>query len=325
MKLVRKFAWPVIGLTAILFSLYGLYHELHGLSAGDFVASLKAVSVKGWLLAGCATLAAYAALAAYDHLALEHLGHRISLWFITICSFTAYALSHTVGASVFSGAVVRYRAYGSKGLTAGETGILVAFCSFTFLLGTLMLSAIVLLIEPEITARFAGFLPIGASISTGLIILALIALYVVGSLIGVRPLKTRWFWLEYPRPSLALRQLLIAPVELIAAAAIIYFALPEAGNPGYMIILGIFLASFSAALLSHAPGGLGVLELIFIAALPEMDPAAVLAALAIFRLFYLIVPFVIALAVVFIFERSQFLAGRKIEDEENGTQPHEGG
>ncbi len=317
MKTVRKLAWPVIGLAAILFSLYGLYHELHGLSADDFLASLKAVSLKGWILAGCATLAAYAALAAYDHLALEHLGHKISLWFITICSFTAYALSHTVGASVFSGAVVRYRAYGSKGLSAPETGILVAFCSFTFLLGTLMLSAIVLLVEPEITARFATFLPVGASISTGLIILVLIALYVVGSLIGFRPLRTRWFRLEYPKPSLAIRQLLIAPVELIAAAAIIYFALPEAGNPGYMVILGIFLASFSAALLSHAPGGLGVLELVFIAALPEMDPAGVLAGLAIFRLFYLIVPFLIALTVVVIFERAQFLAGSKIGNGEN--------
>ena len=317
MKTVRKLAWPVIGLAAIQFSLYGLYHELHGLSADDFLASLKAVSLKGWILAGCATLAAYAALAAYDHLALEHLGHKISLWFITICSFTAYALSHTVGASVFSGAVVRYRAYGSKGLSAPETGILVAFCSFTFLLGTLMLSAIVLLVEPEITARFATFLPIGASISTGLIILVLIALYVVGSLIGFRPLRTRWFRLEYPKPSLAIRQLLIAPVELIAAAAIIYFALPEAGNPGYMVILGIFLASFSAALLSHAPGGLGVLELVFIAALPEMDPAGVLAGLAIFRLFYLIVPFLIALTVVVIFERAQFLAGSKIGNGEN--------
>jgi uncharacterized membrane protein YbhN (UPF0104 family) len=222
-----------------------------------------------------------------------------------------------VGASVFSGAVVRYRAYGSKGLSAPETGILVAFCSFTFLLGTLMLSAIVLLVEPEITARFATFLPIGASISTGLIILVLIALYVVGSLIGFRPLRTRWFRLEYPKPSLAIRQLLIAPVELIAAAAIIYFALPEAGNPGYMVILGIFLASFSAALLSHAPGGLGVLELVFIAALPEMDPAGVLAGLAIFRLFYLIVPFLIALTVVVIFERAQFLAGSKIGNSES--------
>src|SRR3546814_11080804 len=62
------------------------------------------------------------------------------LWFITICSFTTYALSHNVGASVISGGVVRYRAYSSKGLSGREIGALVAICSFTFVLGTLLRS-----------------------------------------------------------------------------------------------------------------------------------------------------------------------------------------
>src|SRR5690606_38504567 len=109
-----------------------------------------------------------------------------------------------------------------------------------------------------------------------------------------------------------LRQLVIGPLEIVAAAAIIYFALPEAGNPGFMIVLGIFVVSFSLALLSHAPGGLGVLEIAFITGLSEMDQAHVLAALLVFRLLYLVIPFVIALLVVLAFERSQ-LAKRGID------------
>jgi uncharacterized membrane protein YbhN (UPF0104 family) len=310
MKRLKAYFWPVVGLAAILISVRALVDELRGLSLNEFLASFQAISLESWLLAIGSTLVAYAALAAYDRLALDHLGRRISLWFITLCSFTTYALSHNLGASVFSGAVVRYRAYRSKGLTPGEVGVLVAFCSFTFTLGTLMLSAIVLLLKPNIIERFSEFLPIEMSLTTGCLILALIALYVLGSLIGMRPLRTRWFQLHYPRPSIVLRQLIIAPVELLGAAGIIYFALPEAGNPGYVVILGIFLASFSAALLSHAPGGLGVLEFVFIAALPEMDPADVLAALAIFRLLYLLVPFVMALVVILVFEHSRFLAER---------------
>ncbi|MDK1492418.1 YbhN family protein [Sinorhizobium sp. 7-81] len=316
MKRLKAYFWPIVGLAAILFSVNALYHELRGLSVDEFIASFQAISLGSWLLAIGATLVAYAALAAYDKLALDHLGHHhISIWFITVCSFTTYALSHNFGASVFSGAVVRYRAYRSKGLTAGEVGVLVAFCSFTFTLGTLMLSAIVLLAKPDIIERFAEFLPIEMSLTTGVVILALVGLYVLGSLIGLRPIRTRWFQLHYPRSSIVFRQLVIAPVELLGAAGIIYFALPQTGNPGYVVILGIFLASFSAALLSHAPGGLGVLELVFIAALPEMDPADVLAALAIFRLLYLIVPFVMALVVILIYERSRFLAQR------NGGMP----
>lgn len=306
MKRASRYFWPVIGLAAILLSVNALYHELRGLSLDEFVASFQAISLESWLLAIGSTLVAYAALAAYDRLALDHLGHRISLWFITICSFTTYALSHNLGASVFSGAVVRYRAYRSKGLTPGEVGVLVAFCSFTFTLGTLMLSAVVLLLKPDIIERFAEFLPLEMSLTTGVLILALIGLYVLGSMVGLRPLRTRWFQLYYPRPRIVVRQLIIAPLELLGAAGIIYFALPEVGNPGYVVVLGIFLASFSAALLSHAPGGLGVLELVFIAALPEMDPADVLAALAIFRLLYLVIPFAMALVVIFIFEHSRF-------------------
>src|SRR5690606_37414217 len=95
------------------------------------------------------------------------------------------------------------------------------------------------------------------------------------------------------------------------AAAIVYFCLPTEGNPGYIVVLGIFLASFGAAIFSHAPGGIGVLEFLFVAALQStIPPADILAALIVFRLFYLVIPLAISAVVVLIFERQQLLAGR---------------
>jgi uncharacterized membrane protein YbhN (UPF0104 family) len=111
----------------------------------------------------------------------------------------------------------------------------------------------------------------------------------------------------YPRLHIVGRQLLAGPLELAGAAAIIYFALPEAGNPGYLVVLGVFLASFSLALLSHAPGGLGVLEMTFIAALPELATVDVLAALIVFRSLYLLIPFALSLIVVAVFEYGQLV------------------
>jgi len=279
---------------------------LRGLSFGEFKQSLAAISLRDWLLAAAATVAAYAALAGYDHIALLHLRRHVSWLFITVSSFTTYALSHNIGASVISGGVVRYRAYSSRGLSVGEIGVLIAFCSFTFVLGTILLGGIVLVLHPELTERFVDVLPMEASASTGYVLLALVALYVIGSWLGLRPLKIGSFELHYPRLPIVLRQLVIGPLELAAAAAIIYFALPDAGNPGYMMVLGVFLVSFSAALISHAPGGLGVLELVFITGLPDMEKADVLAALLVFRLFYLIIPFIMALVVITLFERSEY-------------------
>jgi uncharacterized membrane protein YbhN (UPF0104 family) len=298
--------WGIIGLCAVVFSIWLLYHELRGISFVEFKQSFAAISVHHWLLAGMSTLLAYVALAGYDHIALLHLNRRVNWLFITLCSFTTYALSHNIGASVISGGVVRYRAYSSRGLNAAEIGVLIAFCSFTFVLGTILLGGLVLILRPELTERFVDVLPVEASASTGALMLALVGLYVLGSWLGLRPLRIGGFELHYPRLPIVLRQLVVGPLELAAAAAIIYFVLPASGNPGYIVVLGIFLVSFSAALISHAPGGLGVLELVFIMGLPEMDKADVLAALLVFRLFYLIIPFVLALFVILMFERGEY-------------------
>jgi len=61
--------------------------------------------------------------------------------------------------------------------------------------------------------------------------------------------------------------------------------------------------SFSAGLLSQVPGGVGVMEAVFLAIMPGMPAPAVFAALLVWRLFYLIIPLVISLPVVLLFER----------------------
>ena len=303
---LKKYLWPVVGGATIAVCAWLLYKELRGLSLDDVWESLLAISPTHWVLSGLCTLVAYAALAGYDRIALMHLGRKVNVWFITVTSFTTYALSHNVGASVISGGVVRYRAYSSKGLSGREIGALVAICSFTFALGTLLLAGVVLILKPHITERFGEGFPISASSATGYVIVALVGLYAAASFLRLPPLTIGSTRLTYPLPKVVLSQLIIGPLELIGAASIIYFALPEAGNPGFIVVLGIFLASFSAALISHAPGGLGVLELVFVMGLPDMDPADVIAALLVFRLLYLMIPFVMALVVIFIFERTQF-------------------
>jgi uncharacterized membrane protein YbhN (UPF0104 family) len=312
MKL-KKYIWPIVGVATIGFSVWLLYKELRHLSLDDVWDSLAAIGTHDWIMSGVCTLVAYAALAGYDRIALQHLKRKVGWVFITLTSFTTYALSHNVGASVFSGAVVRYRAYTSKGLSVSEIGVLVALCSFTFVIGTIMLIGFILVYEPDITERFVGVLPVEASTTTGILLLAIAGLYLVGSLLKLRALKIGSFTLFYPAPRLVLQQLVIGPIELLGAAGIIYYALPDAGNPGFMIILGIFLISFSAALISHAPGGLGVLELVFVTGLPDMNPADVIAALLVFRLFYLIIPFIIGLFIILFFERSQLAAAEKQE------------
>ena len=304
MKRVQDVAWPMIGLSAVAVSSWLLFNDLRGLSLASLRNALASISFARWLLALGSTSLAYAALAWYDQIALLHLGRRISWRFVSMASFTAYALAHNIGASVFSGAVVRYRAYSTKGLGVGEIGVLVAFCSFTFALGVVTLGGFVLLFHPELVRRYAGA-PVWVGHAGAVALIAAPSLYVIGALLHFRPLRVSAFELVYPRPPVAARQMLAGPLELVGAAGIIYFALPGTANPGFAVVLGVFLASFTLALVSHAPGGLGVLEIAFLRAMPDAPQANVVAALLAFRLLYLILPLIFALAVVVGFERDR--------------------
>jgi glycosyltransferase 2 family protein len=339
MKRFKDVFWPIVALVAVGWSVKLLYGKLYaevasdpaaqaglqqagflgglGIIASQIGAKIAAIPLQGYLLAAASTLVAYAALAWYDRIALLHLGKRgISWLYISVCSFVTYAIGHNIGASVFSGGLVRYRAYSAKGLSAAEVAVLVALTSFTFVYGTLFLAGIVFLYEPEIIGFFTESLPGGGFkvpiwladvAAAGL--LGFCALYVLGSWLKLRPLRIKSFVLEYPRLPIVGRQLFAAPLELIGAAGIIYFALPEVGNPGFMVVLGAFLLSFSAGLVAQVPGGIGVMEAVFIAVFKgvgsPISDTEVFAALLVWRLFYLIIPLILSIPVVLLFERSQ--------------------
>jgi uncharacterized membrane protein YbhN (UPF0104 family) len=304
MKRVQDVVWPIIGAGAVVVSSWFLFKDLRGLSFASLENAITSISLGRWLLAIGSTSIAYAALAWYDRIALLHLGRRIGWRFVSVTSFTTYALSHNIGASVFSGAVVRYRAYSTKGLSVGEIGVLVAFCSFTFALGVVTLGGLLLLFHPELVERYAGA-PVWLGQTGAVTLIGASSLYIVGSLLHFRPLKVGNFELVYPRPPVAARQMLAGPLELMGAAGIVFFALPNAANPGFAVVLGVFLASFTLALVSHAPGGLGVLEIAFLSAMPDEPQVNVVAALLVFRLLYLILPLIFALIVVLVFERDR--------------------
>jgi uncharacterized membrane protein YbhN (UPF0104 family) len=307
-----EYAWSGIGIVAVLVAGYMLYGLLSHTSPHDVSRAFTQIPPYRWALAVGGTLLAYAALAWYDRIALLHLGKPLNWLFISLTSFTTYALSHNIGASVFSGAAVRYRAYSTKGLTAAEVGVLVALTAFTFTLGNVLLAAIVLICEPGLVARLVHISE-GMARTVGGIALACVALYVLGAWLKLPPLVIRGFKLVYPRLPIALRQLVAAPLELIGAAAIIYFAMPSQGNPGFFVVLSVFIIAFSAGLISHAPGGLGVFEFLFFKLMPQLtddQKAGVLAALFVWRLLYLMIPLALGIVIVMVFEKRRQTARR---------------
>ena len=89
------------------------------------------------------------------------------------------------------------------------------------------------------------------------------------------------------------------------AAGIIYFALPQTGNPGFLVVVAVFIISFSAGSGLQRAGRIGRVRTVFLKSMPGAPHDGVLAALLVFRLLYLLIPLGFAIFIVLGFERRQ--------------------
>ena len=171
----------------------------------------------------------------------------------------------------------------------------------------MLLGGLVCLIEPDIIHALFDVPEAAGAGRRRSSCSALVALYVAGSALHLRPLALSGIPARLPAPGHHAAPD-SWPGRSNCSGAAGHHLLRAAGGhePGFIVVLGVFLASFSAALLSHAPGGLGVLELVFVTAMPEVPQADVLAALLVFRLLYFILPLMFGIVAVVLFERSRF-------------------
>jgi len=101
--------------------------------------------------------------------------------------------------------------------------------------------------------------------------------------------------IELPSLALALAQCGVAAVSWLIMGAIIYVLLGR--EVAYLPVLGILLFCSIAALIAHIPGGLGITEAIFVAALSDHLPAhQVLASVLMYRMLYGVLPLCLAAA-----------------------------
>ena len=79
-----------------------------------------------------------------------------------------------------------------------------------------------------------------------------------------------------------------------AVAAAIFWILLPIGSVDYLAFVGIYAPSVVAGLLSHVPGGVGVFEGSLSALLRGAEPAALAAAFLGYRLFFFLIPLLVA-------------------------------
>lgn len=301
MKLSAVLA-KAVTIVAVVGGGYLLYRNLSRYSFADLVQSIYAIPLSDGLMSFGFVVLSYLALAAFDGSALVYLKRRIAPPRILLASFTALSIGHNVGISLLSSAAVRYRYYTRWGLTAAEVGQLVVFCGFTVALGIATLAGITMII-PLGNREIQGLG--GAEVVTivGAAILLFPVAYVIGARYLPRHFRIRNCDVRVPDWRVALAQVVIGTVNFTFVAASLYFLLRHSADIHFIDVARGYAIANMLAIISHVPGGLGVLEAGLLYALPGEVPFGVLIA---FRILYFFIPLATGLPLFLLTEAFHF-------------------
>ena len=291
---VWKFAVAAgaIALAAFLLArVFGQY------SFAEIRAAVSAVPLRHIVFAAGFAAASYFCMTLFDALGLRYAGRRLPYWHTALTSFTALSLGHNVGFGALSSGPIRYRFYARFGLTTEEVAKVILFCAVTVGLGLLVLGGIALVARSDLGAVLLH-LPRTKVAALGAMLLAIPLVYIgLNVLWARRKLHFRTWSFELPGATLAAAQLLVGSLNYACVAGCLYEALLPVRDVTYTDTVLVYALADAATLLTHAPGGIGVVEWVVLTLLPG---SMVVGALVIFRCVYYFVPLclgIIALAV----------------------------
>lgn len=318
---LSRYRQPIsLAVTLLLFTI-ALIACRHLLSELDIYAlhdSLLAVPPAALTGAVLTTVVGFIILLGYEWSASRYAGVQLPLQTLVMGGFSAFAIGNAIGLSLLSGGSVRYRLYARQGVAAAEVARMTLFASLSLGCALPPLAALATLSNLSAAAA-ALHLPqaLLAAIALAVLGLALLLMYgLYRRRLPEQPLADNLLvrigrrTLRLPGARLTFLQLLITALDVAAAATVLYLLLPEA--PPFGAFLLVYLLALAAGVLSHVPGGVGVFEAVLLAAFADQLGAAPLAAaLLLYRLIYVVLPLLLACALLLASEARRFILARQ--------------
>jgi glycosyltransferase 2 family protein len=285
----RRVLMPTLAVAIVGLACFLLYRTLSNYSLGEIEAALRSIPLKRIGLMILFAAASYLCLTGFDWLALRYVRRDIPYPKVALASFCSLSLGHNIGFAALSSGAIRYRFYTRWGASAGDVAKIIVFCGMTVGFGLAVLGGCAILLRPELAARITG-LPQGTVVLLGVVLLASAALYVALSAFRQKPVQL-WKWrIEIPSLRLAVGQIVIGPINFAFVAACLYQALAAVQDVPYLEVAAVYVIANVTSLVSHVPGGLGVIETVVLYLVPG---ANVIGALIAFRAVYFLLPLTI--------------------------------
>lgn len=288
-------------LGVFLLAIWLLYHKLRAYSLAEIKQSLRQIPLSHLALSLGLMVINYAVLVGYDWLALKAIRKKLSTGRICMVSFVGCVISYNFGA-LLGGSTVRYRLYSAWGFSALDIVRLVVMLAVTFWVGAMGLAGAIFVFVPLDIPAGLGIEPAHIR-PLGLCLLGLCLGYLaLCAKVKGRPFRV--FGKEFALPTLpiALAQTVVASLDLVVAASCLYALLPQHTGLSFLEFLPNYLLAQVAVVLTHVPGGVGVLEVVIMNLTSGLPSASVFAAILAFRVIYYLLPLMIAAVMLGLYE-----------------------
>ena len=286
-RLRRVGAWMFFALVAVL-----LVQQARNIDWREVLDSVR--EIPGPMLLAALALAAcsHALYSTYDLLGRRMTGHDLGTGTVMGVTFISYAFNLNLG-SLVGGVAFRYRLYSRLGLRNSTITRVLGFSMLTNWFGYFVVAGGAfcfwpMTLPPDWRIGSEGLRILGAALlAAGAAYLALCAIA------REHTWRIRNQELDTPPLRIALLQLVISCGNWCLIGAVIWCLLQQ--QLPYSAVLSVLLVAAVAGVITHVPGGLGVLEAVFIALLSyRMPQGQLLGALLAYRAIYYLLPLAVA-------------------------------
>jgi len=284
----RRYFHLFISLLIFLIAEWAIRRALDGHHFREILHSVLSVPASSVLCALVLIVVNYLIVAIMDTLATRSVGHAIPYHRMVLSSFIGITFQYNAG--FFGGSAMRWRLFTSLGLDTKQIGKMILLFSLAFTVSFFLLTGLALVFDPlELSDRLSwGFEGIGA------LLLAGSALY-LWLCSRKKPVHLGRWHIALPPLRISLLFLILATVDWVVEAGILYVLLPPQTQSSFLIFMSVFMLAHNLGVLSNSPGGLGVFEATILHLLPSADSAtAMLGILLAYRGLYYVLPLLIA-------------------------------
>jgi uncharacterized membrane protein YbhN (UPF0104 family) len=287
--------WPwikrILGIAFVLVVGALLVRYARNVDWGEVKQSVLELPRNVLLMAFVFAAISHAVYSLMDLVGRHYTGHRLAKRKVMQISFISYAFNLNLG-SLVGGIGFRYRLYSKLGVRYSNITRIVTLSMITNWLGYILLAGLVFTIAPMQLPPHWKLDTEGLQL-LGVGLLAFSVVYLGSCAFSRRRSWTvRGHEIELPSLRMALAQLGISSVHWLTMAAVPWMLLQ--GQVEYATALQVLLIAAIAGVITHIPGGLGVIEAVFIALLSHrIAEHQLLGALLAYRALFYITPLVV--------------------------------